>query len=584
MATVTAAPPQNEGYDIEKRVPETSEFPEDLKHESDDSSEFKQDGVKHVEAVTQVWSKQMMVIVFVLLYLISFIDSLLQSVQGNLTPYVTSAFSEHGLLGTIGIVSSIMGGVCTLAIAKVIDIWGRVQGFAVMILLIVVGMIMKATCQNVETYAAAQTIYWVGHLGLLYVIQVVVADMTTLQNRMIIMGINGTPNIASTFAGPKIAELFYTNVNFRWAFGSFCIIFVAFSIPVIGIFIYNERKAKNFGIIPEKEKTRTFWESSKYYFFQFDVIGMFLTIAGWSLLLLPFSLVNTAPDGWKTGYLYAMIVVGFFCLVAFGVWEKWFSPVPYFPFRFLTDRTILGSCLLYGFMFISIFCWDTYYSSYLQVVHFQSITISGYVLNTFSLTSSFIAPFVGLAIRYFGQFKWPSFVGVPFVVLGTVLLILFRRPHTHIGYLVMCQLFNGIGTGIWAATGQLAVMACVNHQEVAVALALWGMFGSIGAAIGYAIAGGIWTNVLPDQLYKALPEAAKNETLTIYGDITVQLAYERDSPIRDAIIEAYSDVQRKMVIAGSAFIPLLLVFLFMWRNIDIKKKDAKSTQARGNVF
>ena len=40
--------------------------------------------------------------------------------------------------------------------------------------------------------------------------------------------------------------------------------------------------------------------------------------------------------------------------------------------------------------------WDAYYSSYLQVVHNLSITTSGYVLNTFSLASSFISPFIGL--------------------------------------------------------------------------------------------------------------------------------------------------------------------------------------------
>ena len=40
--------------------------------------------------------------------------------------------------------------------------------------------------------------------------------------------------------------------------------------------------------------------------------------------------------------------------------------------------------------------WDTYYSSYLQVVHNLSITNSGYVLNSFSLMSSFISPFIGV--------------------------------------------------------------------------------------------------------------------------------------------------------------------------------------------
>jgi hypothetical protein len=84
------------------------------------------------------------------------------------------------------------------------------------------------------------------------------------------------------------------------------------------------------------------------------VVGMFLTVAGWSLLLLPFNLASTAPNGWRTDYVIAMIVVGFSLLVAFVLWEKYFATVPYFPFRFLKDRTILGASLLQGFMFASI--------------------------------------------------------------------------------------------------------------------------------------------------------------------------------------------------------------------------------------
>lgn len=81
---------------------------------------------------------------------------------------------------------------------------------------------------------------------------------------------------------------------------------------------------------------------------------MFLTVFGFSLLLLPFSLVFYAPNGWKTGYIIAMIVLGVVLLGAFAAWEKYFSPVPYIPFKFLKDRTILGACLVYGLMFCSI--------------------------------------------------------------------------------------------------------------------------------------------------------------------------------------------------------------------------------------
>ena len=81
---------------------------------------------------------------------------------------------------------------------------------------------------------------------------------------------------------------------------------------------------------------------------------MILTIAGFSLILLPLSIAKRAPDGWATGYIIAMLVIGPLCLVAFGAWEKWFAKVPYLPFHYLRNRTILGSCLLNGFLFMSV--------------------------------------------------------------------------------------------------------------------------------------------------------------------------------------------------------------------------------------
>lgn len=166
-----------------------------------------------------------------------------------------------------------------------------------------------------------------------------------------------------------------------------------------------------------------------------------------------------------------------------------------------------------------------------------------------------------------------------------MLLIHFRTPESHIGYLVMCQMFNGISSGIWALAAQLAVMASITHQEIAVGLAMWGLFGSIGASIGLAIAGGLWNNILPVQLLKFLPEGSKDQMLTIFGDINVQKSYPMGSPVRDAIIAAYADVQRKMVIAGAAFIPLCLICLVMWKNINVKELErTRGKQTKGNVW
>lgn len=190
-----------------------------------------------------------------------------------------------------------------------------------------------------------------------------------------------------------------------------------------------------------------------------------------------------------------------------------------------------------------------------------------------------------MLVRYTGNYKWPAIAGIPFSFLGTALLIYFRTPKSGVGFLVMCQVFNGIATGIWALTAQLAIMASITHQEIAVAIAIFGLFGSIGAAIGLAIAGGMWNNILPQQLYNRLPEGSKDQVATIFGDIVVQMSYADGTPERDAIVGAYADVQRKMVIAGACLIPLCMASVFMWKNINVKKlEDTRGTQTKGNVF
>jgi fucose permease len=79
-----------------------------------------------------------------------------------LTPFVTSTFSLHSLTAATTIMSSIIGGLFKLPLAKILDTWGRPQGLALALLFWVLGFVMMAACRNVETYAAAQVFSVVG--------------------------------------------------------------------------------------------------------------------------------------------------------------------------------------------------------------------------------------------------------------------------------------------------------------------------------------------------------------------------------------------------------------------------------------
>lgn len=521
------------------------------------------------------------------LYLISFVDYLQNAIDAALNPYITSSFGRHGLLNIGSILSSIIGAVAPLPLAKVIDIWGRVEGFVFMLTICVIGMILKATCKSVEEYVAAHVLYWTGHIGMLYVMEVMISDMTSLKNRMILIGINGTPRIASTFAGPAIAELFLNNLNFRWAFGAFAIIIVGCSLPAIALMVFMSQKAKREGLIQPRlrNKERAWYQSIQYYFIQFDIAGILILTAALSCLLLPFSLAPYAPKVWATGYIIAMLVLGVVLFPAFYVYEAYVAPVQFLPFKYLKQGTIIGSALLYGIMFLSTFCWNSYYYSYLQVVHRLSVKDSGYVLNAYSLTATVFAPLIGGLISYTGDFKWTAYTGVPIMLIGTAIIIPLREPDTNPGVLAFTQILVGLGSGIFTVCSSLAIMAPVTHQYIAVVHALGGLFGGVGAAIGIAIAGALWNNLLPQELYRRLPEDQKINAGAIFGNITLQMSFADGSPEREAIVGGYAHVMRLMVIAGACFMPLCLLSIFVWKNINVRKiEEENGKQTKGTVF
>ena len=193
-------------------------------------------------------------------------------------------------------------------------------------------------------------------------------------------------------------------------------------------------------------------------------------------------------------------------------------------------------------------------------------------------------------ISYTGNFKWAAYVGAPIMLIGTAIMIPLRTPESHVGLLVLTQLLVGIGSAFFTTCGQIAAMAPVTHQEIAAVLAVWTMFGSVGSSIGSAIAGGIWNNILPGILSEQLPAESKDQAPAIFGSIAVAMAFPDGTLERDAILVAYSTVQRYILIAGVATMPFTFLSIYMWRNINVRKLEeeheaaGERAQTKGTVL
>ncbi|KAJ5139984.1 hypothetical protein N7448_003392 [Penicillium atrosanguineum] len=530
-----------------------------------------QTGVRDVEALAETWSKGALIAVFINIWFLYFVYAFVSSVNGSLYSYVASSFQQHSLSSLPTQLSDAFSAACFIPVAKVLDTWGRPQGFALMSCCATIGIILMASCNSFAVYCAGNIFFYMGFGGMEYCVDVITADMSQLKNRGLAYAFTSSPFIITAFAGPKVADEFYYQVSWRWGYGAWAIIFPCFAAPLYFTLKWNLNEAKKQGKIVREESGRTLPQSIWHWFIEFDFIGVLVFTAGLVLFELPFDIASEAPNGWGTGYIIAMIVVGFSMLFFFAIWERYLAPKPMMDFTFLTDRTVIGACLLDATYQLSNYCWSMYFANFLQVVNDLSITTSGYVTNVFDVVSGLLLLGVGWVIRRTGYFRWLLYIAVPLYIFAQGLMIYFRRPDQSVGYQVMCQIFISIGGAVFIIVEQLAILAAVDHQYVATALAMLNVVGTIGDSAGITISTAIWTNTFEPALQRYLPESALSDIDNIYENIEAQLSYPVGSAARIAIQKAYSYAQVRMLAAGLGVMGLGLIWTFVIKDINLKK-------------
>lgn len=310
------------------------------------------------------------------------------------------------------------------------------------------------------------------------------------------------------------------------------------------------------------------------------VIGAFLLMAAWVLLLLPFSLQQYGRAQYKSAKFIAMIIVGFKLLVAFAVWEKWFTRKHFVRYELLRQRTVLGACIMSAVSYFSFYCWDLYFYDFCIVVFNLSVSMTGYMTQIYNVGSCFWGVVFGLWIRYTKHFKYTClFFGLPLLCLGAGLMIHFRgEGGNDINYVIMSQIFIAFGGGTIVIGDDMAVMAAADREGVPMMLSLLGLFSSLGGAIGYAVAAAVYTNIFPQALESRLPADLKSNATDIYlGGYTTQMTYPVGSPTRAAVDYAWGRSQMYGSVAGTAILALGFPAIAVWKNYRTDKKQNKGT-------
>ncbi|ETS73889.1 hypothetical protein PFICI_13755 [Pestalotiopsis fici W106-1] len=568
--------PSNDNSDSisleERNEQEISEHPDSVTADA-------QIGQRKAEAAALVWSRNAVLATYGWIWICFFMLALQQSILSNVMYLAYSDFSTAPEITTAYILSAIIGSVLKLPIAKMLNLWGRAEGFLVFEAVYLLGIVVIAACKDANGFAAGYVLYWIGYDAIYFIMDVFVADTSGLRNRAFAFAFVSTPFICTAFTGPLAAQSFLTMTTWRVTIGSFAaIMFFAFT-PLAIIFKFFQIKAAKQGLFTRTPSGRTTWQSIQHYFHEFDILGAFLLIGAFVLFLLPFSLSSYGRAGYKSATFIAMVVIGFCLFFVFAAWEKYGTRTHFIRWELFKKRTVLGACCLSAILYYSFYSWDTYFYYFIMVVYDLNISNTGYMTQIYNIGSCFWGVVFGFYIRWTKHFKYAClFFGLPLMFLGAGLMIRFRGEDANIGYIVMCQIFIAIAGGTLVIGEDMAVMAAADRDGVPMMLAILGLSSGLGGAIGSAVTAAIYSNTFPAALLSALPAETQGNWTDIYtGGYLTQLTYPVGSETRDAINYAWGESQKLNSISATCVLILAIPAIAIWKNYNVDRKQNKGT-------
>jgi MFS family permease len=196
------------------------------------------------------------------------------ALQSGLSSNVMTAayanFKDAPQVSTANILYSIIGGVLKLPIARTLNLWGRAEGLLVFIGVYTLGLIILASCNGPDSFAAGNVLFWVGYQSVYYILDVFIADTSGLKNRAFAFAFASTPFICTAFTAPLAGQSFVRHAGWRWGYGAFAIVIPVAISPLAIVFKAYERKAVKMGLYKREPSGRTLMQSIVHYVHEFD--------------------------------------------------------------------------------------------------------------------------------------------------------------------------------------------------------------------------------------------------------------------------------------------------------------------------
>ena len=400
------------------------------------------------------------------------------------------------------------------------DLWGRRTLFLVAIGLFTAASVGAALATDFTAFVVWRGVQGLGGGGMMILAQAIIADVVPARERGRYMGPLGAIFGLSAIAGPLLGGYFTDHESLGWQWAFWINVPIGLAAMAIAYFALS---------LPRKHSAA-----------RLDYAGVIALSATTSSLIFFTDLGGR--EGWTAWQTLALVAVFVVSVVSFVAIELR-AEEPIIPMGLFRNRTFVVATALGAAVGLGMFSAVAFLPTFLQMASGTSAADSGLLMLPM-MGGLFITVIgSGILTARTGRYKVFPVVGV--AVVGAAMVWMTTLSASTPVWVVGVQLFvMGLGLGLIMQIVVLVAQNAVAARDIGTATATNNYFREVGATLGVAVFGTIFTNRLAENLGGALSanaEEAAAAGITSADSLVPTLVQAAGEPLRSAIVGAYAD-------------------------------------------
>ncbi|KAJ3079056.1 hypothetical protein HDU99_000200 [Rhizoclosmatium hyalinum] len=398
------------------------------------------------------------------------------------------------------------------------DTFGRKSVFIFALIVFEIGSLICGMASSMEMLILGRAIAGVGGGGLNSLVLIIISDIVSIRNRGKFQSIVGAAIGISSICGPLAGGAFSDHWSWRWCF-YVNIPLGVFTVLVIALIRFNVVEGN------VKDKLR-----------RIDYIGSFTLLASVTSFVTPLVSGGTIW-AWNSAPVLVLFPLSAVFFAAFVYNEIKIAKDPIVPAAMFVNSNVaalLGIALSLGCIFFS----SSYYISLFFQIVFNNTATEGGVASIPMIMGMVITTLVsGVLVSKTGKYRLYFFMGPAILAVGVGLTSLLNGRSGMAERIIFLALM-GFGAGFVFQMRVVALQASVPTKYIAVVTALASTCLLLGGAVGIAVTGTIFNNLIASA-------TADNEQLQLLVGILQKEGYPASTSEVLGLLEMFAGMAKK---------------------------------------